>query len=314
MMPHATARELDALVDELATGKPLPSARIALLSDLSPDEVTALAAQWERIPPRAREALLGEAMELSEGDIQLNFWGLAEVGLGDPDANVRISAIASLWESRERGVARRLTELLTTDPEESVRAAAAGALREFVLARELEQFDAEVGDAAVDALRTAFQDQSEAVNVRAAAIEALGSRSLPWVATLMSDAYYDDDRDLRISALRAMGDSADTRWFELLEEDLESTDPDVRFEAAAAVGEIGDEAGAILLAPLLEDVDRTVVLTAIRALGTIGSDEAIGLLQEFAENVDDDELKLEAESAIERAKLGDEEDAASWDD
>ncbi len=314
MMPHATARELESLIDELATGKPLASARIALLSDLLPDEATALAAQWERIPSRAREALLDEATELAEGDIQLNFWRLAEVGLGDPDANVRISAIAALWESRERGTARRLTEMLTSDPEESVRAAAAGSLREFILARELDQFDAEVGDAAVEALRAAFQDQSEALNVRAASIEALGSRSLPWVATLISDAYYDDDRDLRISALRAMGDSADTRWFELLEEDLESTDPDVRFEAAAAVGEIGDEAGAILLAPLLEDVDRNVVVTAIRALGTIGSDEALELLQEFTENVDDDELKVEAEGAIERARLGDEEDTASWDD
>ncbi|MEX0783565.1 MAG: HEAT repeat domain-containing protein [Dehalococcoidia bacterium] len=317
-MPQATAREIEALVDHLASGTRLTVAQIALLSDLSPDEAKPLSAGWQRIPADAKEALLDEAIVLAEGDVGLNFRRLAEIGLEDPESTVRISAIAGLWESRERDTARRLVLMLGTDPEEAVRAAAAGSLREFVLARELGQFDTEVGDDVVEALRTAFEDRTEALNVRAAAIEALGSRSLPWVATAISDAYYDDDRTLRISALRAMGDSADTRWFELLEDDLESSEPDVRFEAAAAVGEIGNEGGAVLLAPLLEDVDQTVLVAAIRALGAIGGDASIELLEEFlAAREDDDgdeaELKHEAERAIERARSGDEEDIASWD-
>jgi HEAT repeat protein len=313
-MPHATARELESLLDELESGTNLTPARLALLSELSSEEAGIIASRWERIPAGARERLLDEATDLAEGDVTLDFTRLGEVGLHDPDAAVRVSAIAALWESRERETARKLIALLTSDPAESVRGAAAGALRDFVLARELGQFDGEAGDAAVDALRRAFEDQTEALNVRAAAIEALGSRSLPWVATLINDAYYDDDRTLRISALRAMGDSADTRWFELLEEDLESTDPDVRFEAATAVGEIGDVGGAVLLAPLLEDDDRTVLVAAIHALGIIAGDEAIDLLTEFAEVTDEADLKAEAESALERARFGDDEEPASWDE
>ncbi|MGH2610327.1 MAG: HEAT repeat domain-containing protein [Tepidiformaceae bacterium] len=312
-MPQATARELDSLLTELASGARLPVARFALLSDLSPDDARVIEANWERIPSDAREALLDDATDLAVGDFALDFRRLAGVALNDPVAAVRLSAIAALWESRERETARELVRALSSDPEEAVREAAAGALREFVLVRELGQFDEEMGDAIVDALRAAFEDRSEAVNVRAAAIEALGARTLPWVGTLISDAYYDDDRALRIAALRAMGDSAETRWFELLEEDLESTDPDVRFEAVAAVGEIGHEDGALLLAPLLEDDDATVRTAAVRALGAIGGDEVVGLLTELSDSTDDPDLRAEAAGAIERTRSAEEGETAQWD-
>lgn len=313
-MAPATVNELEAVLKELASGAPLSVGRMAILSDLSPADSLTLAAGWERIPVDARLALLDEATALADGDVSLDFGRLASVALGDPVAAVRLSAVAALWESRERETARALVGLLGSDPEEAVRHAAAGALRDFVLLRELDRFDGETGDAVVAALRVAFEDLAEAVNVRAAAVEALGARSLPWVATLITDAYYDDDRALRISALRAMGDSADTRWFELLEEDLESTDPDVRVEAASAVGEIGHEDGTVLLAPLLEDDDAGVRIGAVRALGAIGGEQAIELLNELSESTDDPDLRAEAAQAVERAQSGDEGELSQWDD
>ncbi len=312
-MPQTPTRELESLLAELASGEKLPATRFALLSDLTPDEARVVEAGWERISSDDREALLNEATDLAEGDVSLDFRRLAGLALTDPVAAVRLSAIAALWESRDRETASELAAVLSSDPEEAVRAAAAGALREFVLARELHQLDEESGDAVVDALRGAFEDRTEPVNVRAAAIEALGARSLPWVATLITDAYYDDDRDLRIAALRAMGDSADARWFEFLEEDLGSSDPDVRFEAAAAVGEIGDEGGALLLAPLLEDDDATVRIGAVRALGAIGGDEAIELLSELEESTEDPDLRSEATTALERARSGEDGEEDLWD-
>src|SRR5687768_1643404 len=105
-MPHATARELESLLDELAAGVSLQPARMALLSELSAQEASGIAARWEEVPPAVRERLLDEATALAAGDVTLDFSRLAQIGLDDPVAAVRVSAIAALWEARERDAAR----------------------------------------------------------------------------------------------------------------------------------------------------------------------------------------------------------------
>jgi HEAT repeat protein len=320
-MPHASAQDLKNIVEDLARGNEPGSEGLVLLSELTRDGADVVRGRWQTMPVATRESLLAETTILAEMDLTLNFHELAKIGLDDPEADVRLAAIAAIWEATDRDTAVRLTHLLHADPEESVREAAAGSLRDFVLLRELDQIDAEVGDRIVDALRAAFEDTGEAINVRAAAIESLGPRTLPWVHTLITDAYYHEDRVLRVAAVRAMADSGNPDWLPYLEEDLQSTDAELRFEAVVAVGEIGPEETVDLVAPLLEDEDRQVVLAAVRALGSIGGDGAIEILEDVVAETDDEELRDEAAAALDIVRFGEEQeqeeeggDGVSWDE
>jgi HEAT repeat protein len=231
-----------------------------------------------------RERVMQRCAQLADDNVDLDYVQLSRVGLDDDEAAVRRAAIVASWECQDRHVAARLTELLRSDPDDSVRAEAAAALGTFVLNREFEAFDAVQGDQIVDALRTAATQPAEPIDVRAAAIESLGYRTLAWVDTLITDAFYDDDRRIRRAAIHAMGVSAQERWLDYLEDEAQSDNPEFRYEAAVAIGVIGSEDGVDILAAMLEDEDREVQVAAIASLGEIGGDEALRYLREFAED------------------------------
>ncbi len=316
-MAASVIADIERLIDDLIQGGPVHPGRLTVLSELTGKRQESLAARWSEIPAAMRESLIDEAAELAETRLDLNFDELGRIALHDPEPVIRVKAIASFWETVNLPVAEDLMEALATDTEEAVRAAAATSLETIVLAHEFGDVNAAMGDRVVAALRAVVADEGEPVNVQGAALEAVAGRALPWVATLIKDAYYHDDREMRLSALRAMGNTVDTRWLEILEEDLTSGDADVRMEAATAVGKIGEEDSVEMLAPLLDDEDQAVIIATLRALGNIAGEEATGLLRQFASRTDDEELRQHAHEAQDVASIldgdvDDEDDA--WDE
>lgn len=311
-MAQPVTADFARLVDDLINRQPIRPGRLTMLSELDADARRELGGRWQEIPADVRETLVQQTAELADAQLGLDFDELARIALQDSEPEIRIKAIESLWESVNPAVAEDLTAALGIDTEEAVRAAAASSLGTFVLAREFEDIDEALGDRVVTALRTSVEDAAEPVNVRGAALESIAGRSLPWVAGLISDAYYDDDRELRLSALRAMGTSADVRWLDMLTDDLTSSDADVRLEATSAVGEIGEEDGVDLIAPLLEDEDRDVILATLNALANIAGDEAMAVLRQFSREVRDPELRDAARAAQDMAAIlnGEEDDEA----
>jgi HEAT repeat protein len=313
-MPSSTGT-LDDLVARLLTGERPAASDVARLSGLETPDFEALRGAWLAIAPGAREDLIARAIELAEDNVDLDFTRLARIALGDPLPAIRRKAVESFWESRDRAIARLIVQALRTDPDESVRAAAATALGPFVLLFELGQFDREEGEAVVEALRDHTGASEVSIDVRARAIESLGPRTLPWVDTLIADAYYDDDPRMRIAALRAMGGSAQERWLEFLEEQAISDDAEFRYEAAVAMGAIGSEDAVELLAGMLTDEDTEVVLAAVAALGEIGGEEAAAVLVRFIEQADP-ALADAAEAALDAARYLDDADLIrrdAWD-
>jgi HEAT repeat protein len=293
-----TTRAVTALLDLLRAGETPTAVQITSLSDLGRDDAIQLEAAWPTIDLALREALLSRASELTEDNVDLDFTTLARVALGDENAALRRRAIEALWESRDRTVASRLATLVRSDPDESVRAAAASGLEPFVVGTELGTFHAGTGDEVVAALRAAAGDPAESVDVRARATEALGARSLPWVDTLINDAHYDEDPRMRIAAVRAMGASAQERWLEFLQDLAISDDPELRFETANALGAIGSEDSIEILTDLLADDDQEVIIAALRALGEVGGDDAVERLRMFLAHAEEEPLTDAAESAI----------------
>jgi HEAT repeat protein len=279
----AIRRQFAQALEALAAGAELRSVQIPLFSDISRDETRALREAWPTLPAGAREDLVLRAAELAEDNVELEFASLLRVATADSEAAIRRRAAEGLWESDDPDVARELSTLLESDPDEAVRGAAATALRRFVLLRELDQVPEALGDDVVNALLAAAADETQSIDVRSRALESAGARSLPLVSTLITDAHYDDDRRFRLAALRAMGESADDRWLDILADEAESEDPAFRFEAAVALGQIGAEEGLSTLFGLVEDEDREVALAAVAALAEVATPEAEERLRELIE-------------------------------
>ncbi len=318
-MPESAA--LAPLLGSLRAGNRLPPAALAALSALTRAETDSLRAAWPSIPVASREALLVSAAALTHDDVDADFTQLAGVALDDPVPGVRLLAIEALWESSDRRIARKLTDRLLRDTDDDVRAAAAANLGQFVLLREFEEFNLAHGDEIVDALGSVARDPTAPAEVRARAIESLGPRTLPWVDTLITDAYYDDDRTLRLAAVIAMGATASENWLEFLYDQLQSEDPVFRCEAALACGNIASEDSTEYLAPLLDDGDPDIVHATILALAEVSGREAIRLLGEFRSRAAP-EFEDDLAAAIEEATFAmdgrpAEDDVSpddSWDD
>lgn len=281
-MAAAPQKQLPVIIDSLVRGEDPPVASLAAFSDLGRVEVALVREAWPAIPLESRQKIIERAMDLSEDSVELDFTQVALVGLGDESAGVRTRAAASLWESPLREVASRLLETLDNDEDSDVRAAAATSLRQFVVLREFEQFDQELGDRVTDCLRAVEESTDSAPALRARALESLGVRALPWVSALIVAGYNDDERNVRLASLVAMGDSADEQWLDYLIEQLYSDDPEFRFAAVLSLGQVGSEEAVEPLATLLGDEDPEVVIAAIAALGEVGTPEAVEAINAFA--------------------------------
>ncbi|MBI2765664.1 MAG: HEAT repeat domain-containing protein [Chloroflexi bacterium] len=298
-MPRSP-RQLTQLLESLQAGNDPSATDITAFSDLGKEEVEQVRGAWGRLPASIRELILVRAAELSEDNVDLDFIRLACIGLEDALPAIRRSAAEALWENEDPPAAERLAILVRDDPEASVRAAAAAALKPVVVQREFAAVGDALGDAVIDALRQAASRPTESFDVRATAIESLGPRDLPWVQALITDAYDDDDPRLRVAAVRAMGDSANDRWLEYLADQARSDDPAFRFEAATSIGLIGSEDGIEYLEELLDDEDTEVLLATVAALGEIGGEPALELLRDFKRRAPEGTEEL-VDEAIEAA-------------
>lgn len=283
-MAPAAPRQLSGLLEQLSRGVETASASLAAFSDLSRDEGAQLREAWPSISPHLRLRLFEQTMVAAEENVDLDFTQLGLVGLDDDSAAVRGLAAQSLSEAPQRAVASRLLSVLTNDEDDEVRQAAADSLRQFVVLREFEQFDRQLGEAIIVALKATFEDTANDTSLRASALESLGACSLPWVAELVAEGYADDNREIRLAALVAMGDSTEERWLDYIVEQFYSDDPEFRFSAVLAAAQLGSEDAIEPLAALLTDADPEVVLVTIAAIGEIGGDEALEILLEYAEN------------------------------
>ncbi|MEO6396879.1 MAG: HEAT repeat domain-containing protein [Tepidiformaceae bacterium] len=281
-MAAAPQKQLPVIIESLVRGEEPPAASLAAFSDLGRTDVALVRDAWPAIPVETRQKLIERASDLSEDSVELDFTQLALVGLGDESAEVRRKAAASLWESPVREVAARLLKALGSDDDPDVRAAAATSLRQFVVLREFEQFDAELGDRVIAELHVLAEAADTPSPLRAAALESIGVRSLPMVSELIAARYNDEERGVRLASVVAMGDSADERWLDYLMEQLYSDDPEFRFAAVLSLGQIGSEETIEPLANLLADDDPEVVIAAIAALGEVGTPDAVVAINVFA--------------------------------
>lgn len=265
-----TFEELEqALVDEQNT---LPSWVWFRLSGIDGgEEEERLRALWPRIPLQRRRALLEELENLLEEDYTLSYFAVARAALEDPDARVRAMGIRLLWDEEKPEFAERFLQLLENDPDDEVRATAAGALGQFVYMGMLEELAQPLFDRIVATLLRIYHNTTLNAAIRRRALEAVSYAMHPEVPAAIQAAYEQEDEEWKASALFAMGRHGEQqRWGAIVLRHLKDKSPRLRAEAAQAAGELQLRKAVEPLLQLLHDTEASVRMAAAWALSEIG--------------------------------------------
>ncbi len=118
---NAMRGHIRSLLAEIGLSNPDPEMRLRAVKEMLSNSEPEHAALFERLlqaeEDKAVRAVMQDAMELAR--------------LSDPDPEVRRAAIEGVSGSLEQGVRNQLTRLAADDPDESVRAAAAAAMKKI---------------------------------------------------------------------------------------------------------------------------------------------------------------------------------------
>jgi HEAT repeat protein len=282
---------------------PPPYRVLAELSGASDADARKLSEIWADWRPAVLRQFLRRLASLAEENILYEFEAIFKMALTADDAGARAISVGGLHESSDKSVAQRLTRLLTEDPAEEVRVAAAMGLARFAaLACEGKMISRDY-DRIRDALRQAIERRGETREVRRRAIEAIAIYPADVNERYIVEAYQSGERLLHQSAIYAMGRSGMRRWVPEVTTSLASDNPAIRYEAATALGLIGEEDDTALLVGVLADDDLQVRAAALIALGRIGGQSARRIIQREL-NSKVPEIAEAAREAFEELSLG----------
>lgn len=289
---------------QLADSARQPTASVlSRLSDLSAGDAQRFEELWPGLGVVRRRQIIQQMVAQAEVKIDLNFHRVLKACLKDTDATVRLQAIQGLWECREPSLIEPLIGLLYHDPAPAVRGAVAQALGSFVLLAELGKLPPRYGAQLEEALRRAFEDDSQPLEVRQPVLESIAYFSQSRVFELIEQAHRGSQPEMRLSAIRAMGRNLDSHWLDTLLLELGSSEAEMRREAALACGQLGEARAIPYLAELIaEDKDLEVQRLAIHALGEIGGKRAIHALAPLLTHPRE-AVRLAARKAVEAAQF-----------
>jgi HEAT repeat protein len=279
---------IESLID---TDTPFPTRYLYQFSDLDQDNLERLRTIWYKIPNWRRQALLDDVADLSESNSLLSFTDIGLFAVKDKDSNVRLAATQTLNDNEEIDLIPIFLKLLKNDPDQTVQAAAAGALGKFIYAGELDRINSSTC-AEIENQLIATVNSLEPIDIRRKALESLGYSSREEVPALIEAAYHSQEKDWVASAIFAMGRSANEVWHPMVIKKLESNQPSIRCEAARAAGELEIPEVLTTLITLIDDPDEDTCLASIWSISQIGGEGIREILEQLYEDTEDErELK-----------------------
>jgi HEAT repeat protein len=285
----------DALLD---VEKPLHPRFIYRLSDISDEDLAALQRTWSSVPAWRRQAIMEDIEEIGYSDYVLSFEAFARFGLQDSEPRVRELAVRTLWEYELPDLVPTFIEMMESDEDVEVRAAAATALGQYIYLGEIEELPSSKLHKIEEKLLQTTTGQNPTL-VRRRALESLGFSSRDELPALIEAAYFSDSNEWLASALFAMGRSANRTWNSSVISKLTSDVPEVLVEAVRAAGELEIREAVPRLMDLLSVEDADVRWAAIWSLSQIGGEGVRERLETLYDETDDDEEADFIDSALE---------------
>jgi len=297
---------IDEIISSLSNQDEAPAnSRLAELANMDSAALEHFKQVWPTIERQRRQQIVSRLVELAEDNFELDFDNIFKNCLDDEDAEVRSKAIEGLWENEEPSLINTLLNLFEHDSSEAVQAAAASALGRFVMLAEHQKLRRSYRTKIYQALLATINGNSQSLEVKRRALEAIAPMDSPEVARAISEAYHSGHHKLRVSSIYAIGKNCNPAWLPLLLKELASTEAELRYEATMACGEIGEEEAVPHLIELVDDRDIEVQLAAIRALGKIGGTEAKNCLEQCLDD-DNETIQQAAEKALYELNEGEE--------
>jgi HEAT repeat protein len=277
---------------------PLSYSNLIELSDLVSAEMPQFIRSWNQVSSERRAQVVERLVELAEENARLDFAIVLKLALADDDYDVQEKAIAGMWEGEDRTVIPLLLNILQSDAPPPVRASAAAALGKYALLAQEDKILPKDAQAVQESLMRSLQDESDPLEVRRRALEAVSPFNTPRIQEYIRWAYGSGEQTLKGSSIYAMGKTQETAWLPAIIPELHSTHPSLRYEAVCACSELGEEDMVQHLIPLLEDDDTQVQMAAVSAMGNIGGPLAKRALRRCMRN-GDESLKEAAQEALE---------------
>ena len=275
---------LQELEDEDA---PLSYSNLIELSDLVSAEMPQFIRSWNQCSSERRTQVIQRLVELAEENARLDFHNILKIALADDDYDVQEQAIAGMWEGEDRTVIPLLLNILHSDAPPHVRSSAAAALGKFALLAQEDKILPKDADLVQESLMRSLRDESDTLEVRRRALEAVSPFNTPSIHEYIRWAYGSGEQALKTSSIYAMGKTQETKWLPAIIPELRSAHASLRYEAVCACSELGEEDIVQHLIPLLEDDDTEVQMAAISAMGNIGGTLAKRALRRCMREADD---------------------------
>ena len=138
---RATATLEEVIEDLRERSSDVSLTDLAALANVPAAEREELRALWPTVPVQARRSALEALIDAASEDLPLDLSELLRLALEDADDEVRQLGIAGLFDNAAPEFLGRLTQMTRRDLSSAVRAAAAAALGNYVLAGELDELE-----------------------------------------------------------------------------------------------------------------------------------------------------------------------------
>ena len=267
-----------------------------MLSDLSAERTAKLRSVLTEMSADTRRTFFSGMHETFPIAFEYNFAPIAEIGLDDPDGDIRAMSINTLSLEDSREIGSRVLRSAEEDPAERAQIAAIDVLGQYMLSEVLDEPIPVAGDKLHKALERLIEHKTPAI--RRAAIISYAVSETKRVNELISGYLAGNDRDELVTALRAVSLSMNESFAKSVLELINHDDDDVRLEAIRAAGVLQLKEALPALYEILSRFDSItpeLLVTAANATAEIGDESSIDVLETLGEAVVDmDEEVTEA--------------------
>ena len=172
---NETTMGLDEFLNALPEDEsaPINFASLSTLSGLSSPEAEEFGQLWLEWSSERVLEIVDRMVSLCEEQPDVEFEAVYKQGLSHTDSRVRLSSLKGLEESDDRTLLKPITAMMTLDPSEEVRVAAAESLCHLAALAQTERLAPRDGKTLSDALYEVLEDETEIEAVKLKALEAV---------------------------------------------------------------------------------------------------------------------------------------------
>ena len=267
-----------------------------MLSDLSPERLDMLRKTLAEFTPERRAAFYRCMEDAAMESYEYNFAPIAEIGLEDPDGDIRAAAIHVLGFEDSREIGGKILNAAENDPDEKAQIAAIEILGQYMFESAIENRIPVNRRNLHETLKKLIESERQAV--RRSAVVSYAISEDKRVKEIISGFLAGNDREELVAALAAVRHAMGEEWADTVLELMRHDDDDVSLEAIRTAGALQLREALPALYEIISRFDRVtpdLLMAAVNAVAEIGDEGSLDVLETLGEAaVDMDEEITEA--------------------